>query len=320
MTTIKDVARAAGVSVATVSRAMHPELASSVSPKTREKINLAAAQLAYEPSPLARALKSSRSGLVGFIVPSTVNPFYVQVLRHLEAELAPAGYRILTSFLSEGRDETAAIQDLMALRAGTILFCGLDRSSEKVFRDNEDRCRPIQLFNAAYPNYTQIVMNDEEGARMATKHLLDLGHKKIFFAGGDERIEGYRKAYQDVGLPLPGPELQAPPFCIDEVRLAEQIRTSGATAVLGISRQGYHVCRAILLHLHLSIPDDISLIVYDDSEWAEMLGITTVAHPLEKIAQTVLACLQAKDPADFPLRTVIEPYLILRSSTKQLTN
>ncbi|RMG94265.1 MAG: LacI family transcriptional regulator [Chloroflexi bacterium] len=207
--TIKDIAKIAGVSHTTVSRALrgHPGIA----PETVARIKKIAAELGYIPNTVARGLKTQRSGVVGVIVRRIVDPFFSEVLNGIEDTLQAAGYSFFLS--SSNRDperEKTIVRVMSERRVDGVIVCS-SQVSEHHRRQLERFRVPTVLINnqAAEESAHSIYHDDVYGGWAVTHHLIELGHKRIAFLGNarggrtsEERLRGYKQALSEAGLPI----------------------------------------------------------------------------------------------------------------------
>ena len=276
MATLKEVAHEAGVSTMTVSRAFDPEAA--IRPDTRKKVLDAAERLGYRPNLVAKALKQRRSGVVGIVIPSLENQFYMEFLKYLEMDLNQGHYRVLVSFLHpEVNTERDALLLMEGARVDGLFFSprGLDNRSlvDRIAKGTHI----MQLFTAPYPNIDSLIFEDRKAVQDTIGRLLRMGHRRILYLGypGDGRSKGYWDAFSEYGLSVD------PALVIDEwgeqKELTCSLKKLRPTAVLAVAKQAERIMLSIR-DLGWRIPEDISLIAFDDSQWAHILKIDTVTH------------------------------------------
>jgi len=207
--TIKDIAKTAGVSHTTVSRALrgHPAIAE----KTARHIRRLADELGYVPNTVARGLKTSRSGVLGVIVRRIVDPYFGEVLEGIEEVLYAEGYSLfLASSNRDASREEAIVRVMSERRVDGVIICST-RVGESHRRQLGRFGVPAVLINnqAAEEIAHSIYHDDTQGSRELTEHLLALGHKRIAFLGNaragrtsQERLDGYHQALKAAGAPL----------------------------------------------------------------------------------------------------------------------
>jgi Transcriptional regulators len=306
--TIKDVAKECGVSIATVSRAFTADAV--IKADTRRFVIETAERLGYRPNILARGLKNSRTQMVGMIIPSIDNHFYLDVLKYIECELHNHGYRLTVSFIQYGvYDEKDALATIEDSHVDVLIFSPRNTDNRDTIMRMNKNIQMLQLFTAPYNEIPGILMDDEYGTGIATEHLISRGYKRILYVGGDERIEGYYATLAKAGIAVDN-SLVSLNWGITDDEAADLIKRTSPSAILGVARQAETAWRALTsLKKNTTIP----FVAYDDVNWVKILDITAVSHPLEEIAQTVVNYIM-KNETD--VRKIIKPYLSERSSSK----
>ena len=326
MSTVRDVAKVAGVSATTVSRVLRGER--YVSPQAHVAVQAAIAELDYRPSELARQFRDQRSVLVGYVVPDISDPFYAAILRGIARHLRPQGFMVVTYDTDErAAVEAGAVTAIMDGRAAGLIVA----SSGLWPRALRDRLRGTGLATVAIDNRlegveTDAVYDDNEmGAAALTRHLLDHGHRRIAFVGGilsessgADRLSGYRRALADGGAPeiadlvVTGDWKQESGrlFTLRLMRLVDR-----PTAIVAANYEvGLGVMRA-LRSLHLSIPDDVALVAFDDFEVAELLDppLTALHRDVEAMGKVAANLLieQLYPSEDRPRREIRVPFEIM---------
>jgi LacI family transcriptional regulator len=319
--TIAEVARHAGVGVATVSRVLNGSPA--VREQTRQRVLDVIAELGYAPNPAARALSTGRTLSVGVVAPFFTRPSVMERLRGISHALAGAGYRMVLFDVERPGQDSESFRTLPGGLDGllSISLCppstDLDRFAAAGM--------PVVLVDYPHERLPAVHTDDVAGGRLATEHLLGLGHERIAFLGDFEhnyhgftssarRRTGYELALAAAGLDV-DPEL---------VRRASHAREHGAelarvlldlpdppTAIFAASdTQAMGVLEAAD-ELGVGVPDDLSVVGYDDIEVARYAGLTTVAQPLEESgaigANLLLAALAgaAISGQQLPLRLAV---------------
>jgi LacI family transcriptional regulator len=286
MTTIAQVAKRAGVGVATVSRVLNRS--PRVSEPTRERVLEVIDELGYTPNASARALSTGRTLTVGIVAPFFTQPSVVERLRGVSRVIGAAGYQLVL-FDVEGPYRFA---ELAAGRVDGLLCVSVCPPAEDLDRF-EAAGIPVTLVDCEHPGLPGVFINDFEGGRMAADHLLGLGHRRIGFIGDREphpfgftsssrRRIGASSAITEAGADVivhRGPHGRA------EARLiATELLTDGdpPTAIFAPSDiQALGVLEAAD-DLGLDVPGDLSVVGFDDIEIARYAGLTTVAQPLEE--------------------------------------
>jgi DNA-binding LacI/PurR family transcriptional regulator len=301
--TIADVAAYAGVGAGTVSRVLNNS--PRVSEATRARVMAAIDVLDYRPSPLAQGLSRGRCQTLGAVVPFFTHASAVERLRGVVAGLDGSRYDLVLFNVESPvhRDEHLASLTRRD-RADGLLVVSLPPPA----RDLERLATagvPVVLLDARGDGVPAVVTDDVEGGRIATRHLLALGHERIAFIGDDpanpfgftssgEREQGYRESLAEVGL-TPGPEDVCHGPHVREVarrRAAELLaRADRPTAVFAASdTQALGVLEAARA-AGLSVPEDLSVVGFDDIEVSSYAGLTTVRQPLFESGRTAVALL-----------------------------
>lgn len=326
MSTSKDVARRAGVSVATVSRVYQsPNL---VRPETRELVLRTARELDYYPNLLARSLKQSRSNSIGIAVNDFRNPFFFQVIEQMHARLEGTDYQLLT-FPPSGTQFSCEkiIRYLRSNQLDAFLFSPFffSRDDRKLFMSSQQYF--LQLYTDYYDNIDSITIDDQYGTYLAVKYLLECGHKKILMFnlavdGEDYRARGYRNAFRDMDqVPDSAYILQYSCNRNYTSSIRDDIARLKPTAIISHAETCTIWTLSALKELNLNYPEDVSLISYDDHPWTEIMGITAIAQPItlvgNTIADTVLQALSSGKEKTV-IKQKIRPELIARGSVRRL--
>jgi LacI family repressor for deo operon, udp, cdd, tsx, nupC, and nupG len=328
VSTIKDVAEAAGVSIATVSRALHG--LPRVSEATRQRVLAAAAELRYVASPSAASLASGQTNAIGVVAPFVNRWYFAAIVHSAEERLRKAGYDLLLYSLGTDTHERrrAFSGTLLRKRVDGVLVLGLHPTAEEVAALSAVG-RPVAIVGANVPGWASVRIDDEAAARCAVRHLLDLGHRRIGFIGGADELHtampadrrvGYRAELAAAGLPAL-PELEAVGgFTVAGGHLAAKCLLGlpePPTALFAASDEMAMGAVQAARRGGLRVPEDVSVIGIDDHEMAELMDLTTVAQPV--VAQGELAAemiLTALTDADHPLPAVTVPTeLVVRGTT-----
>jgi DNA-binding LacI/PurR family transcriptional regulator len=292
LATIADVAAHAGVGVATVSRVLNSR--SNVRPATRARVLESIDALSYRPSPLARNLSLRRTHVIGVVVPFFTSPSAVERVRGVAAALARSQYDLmLFDIESEDRRDHAFQLFDRGDRSDGLLMVSLIPPDEEVDRLRAARL-PCVLVDAPHPGLPCVVIDDVEGGELGAEHLIELGHRRIGFIGdkspdpyrfasSSDRTRGYERALAHAGIEL-RPEYVcegsqshhvARSTAIDLLRLPQ--RPTGVFAAS--DQQALAVLEAARI-LGISVPDELSVVGFDDIDIAAHVGLTTVRQPL----------------------------------------
>ena len=324
---IKDVARAAGVSHSTVSRA----LADSplVAAGTKQRIQLIAREMGYTPSAIARGLVTRRTATIGLVVTTIADPFIAEVVRGIEETALDSDYSvILCDSDADPERELACVRTLREKRVDAIIVTS-SRVGSLYVPLLEQLGVPIVLINNQHAGrYVYSVRNDDrQGGWLAGEYLASLGHRRVAYVGGPpdahssvERLEGCRAALREHGLDIPGALalpgdgrtgggqaavdllLQRPPhptavFCYNDMTAIGALRAAKAAG--------------------LRVPGDLSLVGYDDIAFAVFVDppLTTIAQAKRALGQRAMdLALAILDGQEETGDIVLTPHLVERAS------
>lgn len=324
--TLADIAREAGTSQSTASRALSGR--GYVAADVRERLLATAERLGYVPNASARALKQRTSRAVGVVVSDLGNHFYGGLAAGIEQTLREADYRMmLVGDNSESAEEITAVRTFLAMRTPGVILTpvGKDATSFLVRRGvpvvEVDR-------RLATVSCDAVVIDNVGGARAAVAHLLELGHRRIAFLGVETswtsdvgRLEGYRDALSRAGIGF-DPELVLRFAFHDETaeeRIAGLLGRERPTAVFAANNLLAEQAWRVLRTRGFRLPDDVSLVGFDDVQWTDMVspGITVVAQPTIELGHRAAALLlrRIEEPATTPTVEVLQPWLVVRGST-----
>jgi LacI family transcriptional regulator len=329
MVTLEMVALRAGVSPSTVSRILNGTAV--VASDKREAVDRAIAELGFVPNPVARGLAGGRTQSIGVVTQAIDSPFYGIALRGIEDELDKAGYSAL--FVSghwNAVEEARCIDMLRSRRVdGIIVLTG--RLSDQALRSCA-KVLPVVVTgrNLKAPGLFALNFDNVAGARMATEHLVTLGHKRIACIAGDqahpdavERLLGYRAALESAGIAFEDTLVAQGQFHEESGRMAMEYLLDSRqrfTAVFACNDQmAFGACLA--LHRRgLRVPDDVSLVGFDDLASAvyAIPPLTTVHQPgyeLGSLAATAMLQLLADAKPDVAMPA---PRLVARESVRRL--
>lgn len=326
--TSMDVARLAGVSQSAVSRVFTP--GASASKKTVEKVRKAAEQLGYRPNVLARAMVSGKSGIIGLVVAYLNNQFYPEAVEKLTNALQERGYHVLVFLASHAAGNIDQIvEEILDFQVDGIVAASVALSS-----DLSARCQaagiPMVLFNRAQddPSMSAVTSDNVAGGRKAAEFLLAGGHRKIGYIAGWEgastqrdREAGFLAGLQAAGTTLHAREIGN--FVTQQTRAAtlRMFASDPPDAVfVANDHMAITVMDTLRFELGLKIPEDVSVIGYDDvtvAAWPTY-SLTTVRQPANRMVAETVDILLAKieGPDIGPRRVEIDGPLIIRGSAR----
>lgn len=327
--TLEMVAAAAGVSPSTVSRILNGTAV--VAEEKRAAVNEAIASLGFVPNPVARGLAGGRTLSIGVVTQAIDSPFYGGALRGVEEELGRAGYSPLfvSGHWSAAR-EAQCIEMLKARRVdGIIVLTG--RLSDAALAQHA-LSLPVVVTGRSLraPRLYALNFDNFEGARLATHHLLSLGHRRIAFIAGDsrhpdakERLRGYRAALAAAEV-ASAPALVLPgDYTEDSGRMAvERLLDSREpfTAIFAANDQMAFGAGLALHRRHLRVPEDVSLVGFDDvaSALYAIPPLSTVHHPVYELGQAAAQAMLQLLAGETPRAQLPAPRFIARESSRDL--
>jgi LacI family transcriptional regulator len=323
--TIKDVARRAGVAVGTVSH--HLNDSAPVAAGTARRIEAAIADLDYRVDLGARSLRSRRTHSVGLVLPNISNPFYAELARAVEHALWARGYQTLLCDASEDpareRAHVATLED-RRVDGMVVIRSGPGRRPGAPHRHGP----PVVHLDRALAGQPSVTTDNRLGGELAARHLLGLGHRRIGVLVGEPRmgnvrlrLQGFTRALRDQGLAFdPGLVRTGPQSIALGRAVADLLReTPTPTAVFATNDVVAIGAWRMLLELGVRIPQELSLVGFDDIEMSGLLvpPLTTVRQDTGRMGQEAAELLLELLHGRAPRRTatLIEPELVIRGST-----
>lgn len=329
--TIYDVARLAGVSTATVSRALNGT--ARIAPATQRAIDAAVAQLGYRPNTIARSLVTRATQTIAMLLPDVTNPFYAELVHGVQQAASERGYTMLLCTTDgDARQEERYLELLRSKQVDGVLVDGLVLPPERVARFVREGlpivCLDRDVDSATVP---LVQVDNVLGARIATRHLLELGHWRIAHLRGpelgiaDERVEGFSEALAEAELE-PDPRAIVAGDWTDEggYRAVRQLIHDGVPFTAVFAANDLSAIGAIngLAESGLRVPQDVSVVGFDDLRLAAFTlpPLTTVHQPAGEIARIATEILLDLIGRERPraLKRLLEPQLVVRGSTAPL--
>jgi LacI family transcriptional regulator len=319
--TIGDVASAAGVSVATVSRVLN---GGAVKPATATKVWEAAGRLDYTPNALTKSIFAGRSSTIGVLIDDLASPFYLDLMRGID-EVADAGGS-LVMFASTFRHtggEARGVQTMDEQRVRGLIVTTGESTDDRTRRlaTAGTPCvvvaRPVR---EPAPNLHSVVLDNMAAGRLMAAHVLSCGRRSVGVITSGKRpsqlsrAEGLWQGLAEAGL-RPGEDAVVSVSGDEEVDDAVETlldRRTAIDAIVCLTGRRTVAVHSALTRRGLAIPDDIGFITMDDFAWAPALGITVIAQPAYRMGQKA-AELVIESPAQ-PAHVTFEPLLIARTS------
>jgi LacI family transcriptional regulator len=326
--TLREIAKAAGCSISTVSRAFagseHP-----VNEATRERILSIANQLGYRPNVAARGLKTDRTFTIGLVVYNIASPFTPVLIRGIQEYLRQHNYfSIIISTDWDPELESEAVHQLISRSIDGIIFVESwrDETNKALDFANKPYVFVYRLFNGSYTN--SVLADDRHGARLAVEHLVELGHRRIAYINGPhdwnsskDRLAGYQDVLAQYGIPYDS-------SLVEEGTWEVQSGYPTAKKFLGMSDRPTAIFAAndlmalgaiyAIQDAGLNVPKDIAVVGYDDRDVASCSKptITTVCPPSFEMgqlaAQLIVNRLENQIETRDPIR--VQGRLIIRES------
>lgn len=335
MATLSDVALRAGVSISAVSRVLTDAPGARVSPQTRERIKVAATELNYRPNFAGRALKVSRTDVIALVAPDLTNSFLTELMLGVEEETTRLGYMLLLGRSEDLQPGGEMISRLLTEgRVDGMLVQVGDTTSRAQIQELVRVDLPVILINSIDAGERNgVVLQDEEGARIATQHLIDLGHTRIGFVGGlprtytaMRRLAGFRATMRSAGLEVNRSWVTGRGYRPDQGRAALNLIMSQSPPPTALVIANVNAAIGALKEarqLGLDVPADLSIVSIHDAWTAENTWppLTAVKMPMRELGRAAVAALYNR-LHDLPLSghvvTDRAPLLMLRESTRAL--
>jgi len=329
--TIRDIAREAGVSINTVSRALNDK--PDISDKTKERVLETVKRLGYRPNRLARGLRSNKTGTIGVVVTDIANPYFAALVKGVGKAAKEHNYSIILQDTDEDYEkEREAVQTMLAEQVDGLLITPVQTGKETIIELQESGL-PFVLLGRHFDDLeTDYVATDDiRGGFLATEHLIRQGHERIALLGGPlhissakERFQGYKEALERYGLELDERLIETGAITMRDGYATAKSLLSCEPRPTAIFAYSDFVALGIVKAIReagLKIPDDIAIVGYDDIEFSSCLEVplTTVRIPKEEIGRQAVEILlekMAKPDGAGQFRGVkLEVELVVREST-----
>lgn len=324
MKSIKDVAERAGVSIATVSRYFRKT--ARVLPETGEKIQKAAKELNYTPDFFASSLKRSHSNQICFLLDSLRNLFYSSLVESLEKAFQQYNYYLMLMLTYGNADILKTrIKSSLAMRASAYLYAPDSNSIDLYKAIRNSGAYSLQLFLDVDQDIDSVTVDDAYGTELAVNYFIEKGYTDVvmldyanenFFKN---RTKGFVAAFEKRGLTPPYQNL-----CIVSEENADEtieklLDEKRHPALLAVASE---IGTAVIKHIYrrgMQFKKDVSLIIYDDMEFAQIMGITCIGHDRKEITEGIIQMLidgieHGGEPGRTPQKRVFKPFLLERDS------
>ncbi|HQY11523.1 MAG TPA: LacI family DNA-binding transcriptional regulator [Ferruginibacter sp.] len=334
--TIKDIAKALGLSTSTVSRALRGSY--EISPETKKLVIEYAEQYNYRPNPIALSLKERRSRSIGVVVCEIANNFFSQAINGIESIAYNRGYHVIISQSHESYDREVVNVEHLASRSVDGLLVSLSSETEHIehFKNLHEKGFPIVFFDRITEEIEtfKVVVDNYKGAYDATQHLVDSGYTKIAHVTSSqhlsiskERLDGYKAALADNGIALNESYIR---YCNhggmiyteleDAVKSLVQLKDR-PDAIFSAGDRLTISCLNALRSIGLKIPDDIALVGFSNSPLAELLNpaLSVVKQPAFEMGQVatelLIKLIESKRPVTEFEKVVLQTEIFTRESS-----
>jgi len=330
---IKDVAEATKLSVSTVSRVLNGKAKQfRISEKSQKKVIEAAEALNYIPNQIAVNLQSGKTRTIALIIPSLINPFFSRIASIINNELHLLGYSTLISDSNESADiERQEITQIISRNVEGILIAPIGDSIDNLslIEDNNFHVVSIDRYNDSM-NIPFVSSDNYHGAYIATQHLIQNGHTRIACIQGVEtstpnkmRIKGFQAAIKEAGIKdytIRGTDFSIQNGYTETLLMLHS--NEKPTAIFALSNTISMGCLKALNENHYIIPEDMSIIGFDDHPYMDFLStpLTCVTQPINdicKIAIRLLFCQLNNQPLEAE-QILLKPTITYRQSVKQI--
>lgn len=336
--TIKDIAKALGLSTSTVSRALRGSY--EISPETKKLVLEYAEKINYRPNPIALSLKEKRSLSVGVIVCEIANNFFSQAINGIESIAYNRGYHVIISQSHDSMEREMVTVQHLASRSvdGLLVSLASETTDLSHFKQLHDKGLPIVFFDRITDEITthKVTANNYKGAFDATQHLLKQGFTRIahitnspYLSITRERLQGYKEALQQNNIPYDETLVQ---YCnhggmifseVEEAALKLLRSKQKPDAILTASDRVTTSCMSVFRAAGLKIPEDIAVIGFTNTNLADLFypSLSAIRQPAFEMGQVatelLIQMIESKRPVtEFETR-VLETELFVRDSTKR---
>jgi LacI family transcriptional regulator len=334
--TLNRVADRAGVSISTVSRVLSGKARSyRITKKTEDTVRKAAEELNYVPNFIAMSLRLKRTNSIGLIIPDISNQFFASIARSIEIESRKMKYSIILCDTQENTElEIESIAVLLRRKVDGLLICPVGIEYNHIKKISEKKI-PVVIIDRymAGLDFPSFVSDNYRGAFEAIEYLVGNGHRKIAFIQGlvgttvnNDRVKGYVDSLNKNGIPLNNNHIVGDSFGIENGYISTKLLLSLSdrpTAIFSVSNLASLGVLRALQEENLKVPDDISIISFDDQIYSDFLAtpLTTIKQPQTEMGRVACKFLinQIEFDSKYPNKTIVFPNkLIIRKSVKRI--
>lgn len=334
--TIKDIAKALGLSTSTVSRALRDSY--EISPETKKMVLEYSEKINYRPNPIALSLKEKRSRSIGIIVCEIANSFFSQIINGIESIAYDKGYNVIIAQSHESYDREVLNVQYLASRSidGLLVSVSSETQDLSHLKNLHDRGFPIVFFDRIVEEMEthKVIVDNFKGAYDATEHLIKSGHKHIAALAGSEylsitkeRLGGYQKALEDNGIPSNKAYIQ---HCLHGGMIYNEVENAlnqfmsldkKPDAIIASADKLTTNCMRYLKKRKISVPGDIALIGFSNLDLTDLLSpsLSVVRQPAFEMGQLstelLIQLIESKRPVKDFERRILPPQLTIRESS-----
>jgi LacI family transcriptional regulator len=332
--TIYDIAREAGVSIATVSQVINGK--GKISEKRRAEIMEIMERLHYQPSAIAAALTGKQTYTLGLLVPDISNPYFAELARAVEDRSRQLGYSVVICSTDNKDERVERYLNLLQQKRVDGMMIGTGIDNAEILSPLLQQSIPVALIARHMPSLSvhTVAIDDRLGGALAAQHLLELGHTHVAVlsepfkvSSSKERVRGFREALEKAGLSLEADHVRESSADLGSAKkealvlLTEKNRATGIFCCNDMQAIG---ALQAAKELGLRVPEDVSIIGFDNTILASVTSppLTTVAQPIEDLGRRAVDLLidELKDEGKSPQKIVLKPELVIRDSTGNVTD
>lgn len=330
--TLKDIAEQSGVSVSTVSRVLNKKAGKyRISSETEEKVLSTARELSYRPNQIARGLRLNKTNTIGLIAPDVSNPFFAYIIKRVQNVAHAMGYSLVVCNTDENVEQEIEHVNLLYRNRVDGLIAMPVGQEYAHFGDWREKGRPMVMLDRSFDEVrtSSVVVDNYTGSYQATEYMLQQGHERIAFIQGlpgtytnNARLSGYRDALEAYGVPLRRELIVGRDFRQENGYMETKLLLSSAERPTAIFATSDLITLGVLQAIYeeeLRVPDDLSLLSFDDFDFAPYLRcpLTAVRQPKELMGEIAVKMLVEElraGPPEEPKRVLLKPTLVVRDS------
>lgn len=329
MATIYDIAREAGVSIATVSKVINQT--GRISDKTRKHVQDVMKRIDYQPSVVASALTKKRTYSLGLLIPDIANPFFAELARSIEDQAHELGYSLVICSTDNDLTREERYVNVLRQKSADGIIIATGARNDAMMKQLMKYKLPVAVIAREMPLLAvdTVLVDDYLGGYLAASHLTGLGHRNIAVIAEDlavmsskERVRGYRKALEEAGIPYDDNLVAVSPFHVEGGKATAKELLSGAnppSAIFGCNDLLAIGVVQAARELGLRVPEDVSVVGFDNTVLATIIDppLTSVAQPVQQMGKEIVQLITGEIDGSKPSkqRLVLLPELVVRGTT-----